>query len=99
MKKFITLSLLVACLNLQADTVSKLCEQKMQQGEESLHTIYMAVNGEDLEILDTQIPYFMQVSKDAMKYCPESVRDDIMKIRDNIKNEYNELQKLEGEMR
>jgi hypothetical protein len=95
MKKFITLSLLVACLNLQADTVSKLCEQKMQQGEESLHTIYMAVNEEDLEILDTQIPYFMQVSKDAMKYCPESVRDDIVKIRTNIKNEYIKIQKLE----
>lgn len=89
MKKFITLSLLVACLNLQADT---LCERKMQQSEDSLRTIYMAVNEEDLEILDTQIPYFMEVSKDAMKYCPESVRDDIMKIRTNIKNEYIKMQ-------
>ena len=92
MKKFITVSLLVACLNLQADT---LCERKMQQAEDSLLTIYTAVNEEDLEILDTQIPYFMEVSKDAMKYCPESVRDDIMKIRTNIKNEYIKIQKLE----
>jgi hypothetical protein len=96
MKKFITLSLLVACLNLQADT---LCERKMQQAQDSLLTIYMAVNEEDLEILDTQIPYFMQVSKDAMKYCPEYVKGDIMNIRNNVKNEYIKIQKLEGEMK
>jgi len=97
MKKFITLSLLVACLNLQAD--NSICQKKMQQAEDSLLTIYMAVNEEDLEILDTQIPYFMQVSKDAMKYCPEYVKGDIDKIRTNIKNEYIKIQKLEGEMR
>ncbi len=93
MKKFITLSLLVACLNLQADNL--ICENKMQQSEDSLLTIYMAVNEEDLEILDTQIPYFMEVSKDAMKHCPESVRDDIVKIRNNVKTEYIKIQKLE----
>ena len=92
MKKFITVSLLVACLNLQA---KDLCQKNMDLAEDSLLTIYMAVNEEDLEILDTQIPYFMEVSKDAMKYCPESVRDDIMKIRTNIKNEYIKIQKLE----
>lgn len=96
MKKFITLSLLVACLNLQA---KDLCQKNMDLAEDSLHTIYMAVNTEDLEILDTQIPYFMQVSKDAMKYCPEYVRDDIVKIRNTVKNEYIKIQKLEGELR
>jgi hypothetical protein len=96
MKKFITISLLIACINLQADT---LCERKMQQAEDSLLTIYMAVNEEDLEILDTQIPYFMQLSKEAIKHCPESVRVDIIRIRTDVRNEYIKIQKFEGELR
>jgi hypothetical protein len=59
----------------------------------------MAVNEGDLEILDTEIPMFMQLSKEAIKHCPESVRADIIRIRTDVRNEYIKIQKFEGEMR
>lgn len=96
MKKFITVSLLVACLNLQAES---LCNTKMRLSENSLYNIYMAVNEGDLEILDAEIPVFMQLSKEASKVCPDNMKADIIRIRTDVRNEYIKIQKLEGEMR